>query len=648
MSAADLPIALDGVFLNAAGAYLPGEPISNDAIDRFIAPLNHKSARIKARVLRDNGIDTRHYAIDEKGNSLFSCAELAARAIHDCLKGTQATLEDVGLLCTGSSGGDLVMPGFASMVHGELAAQPMEVSSHQGVCGAGIQALKHAAQALALGEHRNALVVASEFPSRLFKRSRFAPVDYDTDFDAHFLRWMLSDGAGACLLGREPSGPGPPLRLKWVHTRSFGGDYPVCMQIGNADSHAPRSYLDYDSLAEAEADGAFLLRQDIRLLPNLFEVGIHEYARLAHAGMFDPGAIDHFLCHYSSEKFSGVVEQLMRNADLAIPRNRWFSNLRRRGNTGAASIFIMLSDFLRERRPSPGEQVLCFVPESGRFSLGFMLFEVVEPIAHTRPADAHQTRSTFAAPDSIADDLVQVMPPHSANAAQAAPVASLLRELAGIWHDYRSRVWRTRLIRRINSGTLTREDYLRWMACWIPQVREGSLWMREAAANVIAPYESLQQLVEAHANDEQFDYQILFSDYREAGGKVESIDDLVRNAGGEALNAYMHRKASETNPIGLLGGIYIIEGTGQRIIPHLLPRLRRCLKLPQRMFRFLQYHGENDIEHLARWMKAVEIVLEIDAAGELTAGAAENAAESIVTTARDTANLYLMQLEQSV
>ena len=108
-----------------------------------------------------------------------------------------------------------------------------------------------------------------------------------------------------------------------------------------------------------------------------------------------------------------------------------------------------------------------------------------------------------------------------------------------------------------------------------------------------------RQLVEAHADDEQFDYQILFDDYREAGGNVESIDHLRRNAGGEALNAYMHRMASETNPIGLLGVIYIIEGTGQRIIPHLLPRLRRCLKLPQRVFRFLQYHGENDIEHLA-------------------------------------------------
>jgi 3-oxoacyl-[acyl-carrier-protein] synthase-3 len=637
MSAADLPIGLDGVFLNAAGAYLPGEPVDNDAIDRFIAPLNHKSARIKSRVLRDNGIDTRHYAIDEQGNSLFSCAELAAHAVRDCLHGAQVALQDVGLLCTGSSGGDLGMPGFASMVHGELAAQPMEISSHQGVCGAGVQALKHAAQALALGEHRNALVVASEFPSRLFKRSRFAPVGYDTDFDAHFLRWMLSDGAGACLLGREPSGPAPPLRLKWVHTRSFGGDYPVCMQVGNADAHVPRSYLDYDSLAEAEADGAFLLRQDIRLLPNLFEVGIHEYARLAHAGMFDPARVDHFLCHYSSEKFSGVVEQLMRNADLAIPRNRWFSNLHNRGNTGAASIFIMLSDFLRERRPAPGEQVLCFVPESGRFSLGFMLFEVVEPVARSTSVTAKQTRSASAEPVHMP---VQIMPPHSANTTHALPVATLLRELAGIWHDYRSRAWRTPLIRRINAGTLTREDYVRWMACWIPQVREGSLWMREAAANIAAPYESLQQLVEAHANDEQFDYQILFDDYREAGGDVDSIDSLVRNAGGEALNAYMHRTASETNPVGLLGGIYIIEGTGQRIIPHLLPRLRRCLKLPQRVFRFLQYHGENDIEHLARWMSAVEIVLEIDITG--------NAAESIVSTASDTANLYLMQLEQSV
>src|SRR5690606_34628643 len=137
-------------------------------------------------------------------------------------------------------------------------------------------ALRHAADAVERGQHRRALVATSEFPSRLFKRSRFAPAGYDTDFDAHFLRWMLSDGAGALLLGDRPAGPGPALKLRWIHQRSFSGDFPVCMQVGFA-AGGGRSYLDYDSLADAERAGAFALRQDLRLLPNLFDVGIHEY-----------------------------------------------------------------------------------------------------------------------------------------------------------------------------------------------------------------------------------------------------------------------------------------------------------------------------------------------------------------------------------
>ena len=91
--------------------------------------------------------------------------------------------------------------------------------------------------------------MASELPSRLFKRSRFAARDYDADFDAHFLRWMLSDGAGALLLGNSGRAlpgisRGVRLRLKWVHQRSFSGDYPVCMQLGlSADRQ--RGHLDY-------------------------------------------------------------------------------------------------------------------------------------------------------------------------------------------------------------------------------------------------------------------------------------------------------------------------------------------------------------------------------------------------------------------
>jgi 3-oxoacyl-[acyl-carrier-protein] synthase III len=392
------------------------------------------------------------------------------------------------------------------------------------------------------------------------------------------------------------------------------------MQVGLAAA-SRRSYLDYESFAAAEADGAYALRQNIRLLPNLFDVGIHEYVRLAQSGWIDPTRIDHFLCHYSSLRFAPVVRDLLAKAGLAIPDERWYSNLRTRGNTGAASIFVMLDDFLRERRVQPGERILCFVPESGRFTVGYLLLEVCEPAASA----AHMTTGAIPLPPA----------PHDPDAAANPLMRRLLRELAAVWHEYRSRAWRTPIVTRITRGDITHADMLRWMEQWIPQVRQGSIWMRKAVTNLDDRHARLCDLVTAHANDEQYDFRILFDDYRRAGGPVADIDALQRNAGGEALNAYLHARAKRANPVGLLGAIYIIEGTGQRIVPALLPQIRRRLALPLEAVRFLHYHGENDVNHLARWLACASLALEADG---------EAAADDIIATARDVAQLYLMQL----
>lgn len=192
-------------------------------------------------------------------------------------------------------------------------------------------------------------------------------------------------------------------------------------------------------------------------------------------------------------------------------------------------------------------------------------------------------------------------------------------------------------MRRVLEGRFTRDDYLSWMACWIPQVREGSLWMREAVRQIAPPFEGLRDLIRAHADDEQNDFRLLFDDYRLAGGTAPSIEALARNPGGEALNSFMHASAARANPVGLLGGIYIIEGTGQRIIPALLPRLRRQLRVPEAALRFLKYHGQNDERHLARWLSAVDYTLQRDPAGD--------AGERIVATARAVADLYVLQME---
>jgi len=622
-----MPTRFNRVYIESAAYHLPGEPIDNQHMDAYIAPINRISGRIKNKILAENGITTRYYAIDAEGNTHTTHAQLAAKAINACLEKAGETIKNVSLLTMGSTGSDALIPGFANMVQGELGAQPMETLSSLGVCAAGITAINYAAQAIELGAHSQSLVVAAEMPSRIFKRSRFEPRGYTSDFDAHFLRWMLSDGAGAFLLTDKPSNNKKTrLKINWVHQKSFAGDYPVCMQLGLTEDRST-SFLDFPSSSAAEAAGALALRQDIRLLPHLFDVSIHEYVKLVADGWITSNEIDHFLCHYSSERFIPVVEELLAKAGLSIPRERWYSNLKSRGNTGSASIFIMLAEFLETHEVKAGEKIFCFIPESGRMTAAYILIEVEDaslPLAKTFNIHAQQSSGV---------DLNYIEAPH--NPAEAPQhLQSLLTSLAQIWHDYRSQVWRSPIIHKLVSQEFTTDDYCRWTSQWVPQVREGSKWMREAVASLTDDYSDLAALIETHAGDEQNDFMILYKDYRAAGGEL-ALDELQRNPGGNALNSYLHSLAATKNPVGLLGAIYIIEGTGQRIIPALLPLLRKQLDLPASAFRFLEYHGENDEHHLARWLTAVELVLAKD----------PHAVQTIAATAKRTAQLYLMQFE---
>ena len=126
------------------------------------------------------------------------------------------------------------MPGFANMVQASSAAPPMETSSHHGVCAAGVSAMKHAANG---GRARARTARPWWRPASCRRACSSArasqPRGYDTDFDAHFLRWMLSDGAGAWLLADRAARRRRVARSSSGSTpRSFTGDYPVCMQVG--------------------------------------------------------------------------------------------------------------------------------------------------------------------------------------------------------------------------------------------------------------------------------------------------------------------------------------------------------------------------------------------------------------------------------
>lgn len=603
-----MPSFFNRVYLNSVGSFLPGPAVNNDEMDAFVGSINSQSSRVKRRILGENGIVTRHYGIDQEGRTKYSAADMAVHSINNALQKVNYKINDISFLSSATVGADLAAPGFANLIQGQLRAAPMQTMSFQGICASGVAAMKAAAQVIELQEFKKSIAVATEFPSRLFKASRFQKIEENLDFDSHFLRWMLSDGSGATLFEDRPNEKGISLKLNWIHLKSFSGDYPTCMHIGTPWNKPQTSYLDYPSLEAAEKDGSFLLRQDIRLLPNLFDVGISEFMHLVQTNQIQPQEVDYFLCHYSSERLSGVVKTLMEKAGLTIPHERWYSNLKTRGNTGAASIFIMLEEFLKTHDLKAGQKILCFVPESGRFTVSFLLFEVLKDGkigAVKKPAIPERT-----------------------------PVEKLLLELGGVWHEYRSNVFRSEFAHRIFNGHIKVEDYQKWMENWIPQVREGSIWMRTAISNLSTKFEGIQELIEQHAGEEQFDFNILYNDYKSAGG-TKALDDLKRNPGGEELNQFMYEKARSKDPLGLLGGIFIIEGTGNKIIPTLLPFLKKHLNLQMNVFKFLEYHGENDVHHIQRWANAVEMALAIE----------PSCYDDIVKTARRVAELYQKQWE---
>ena len=122
-----------------------------------------------------------------------------------------------------------------------------------------------------------------------------------------------------------------------------------------------------------------LVRQDVKLLHKEIVAATADRAipRLVARRGIKAEDVDVFVAHYSSDYFRLPIYEGLKNVSFHIPLEKWFTNLPEKGNTGSASVFIILADLLRSDRIRPGDKVLCYVPESGRFSICYALLTVV-------------------------------------------------------------------------------------------------------------------------------------------------------------------------------------------------------------------------------------------------------------------------------
>jgi 3-oxoacyl-[acyl-carrier-protein] synthase-3 len=609
------------------GKFLPGPPVGNDAMEEYVGRISGKASRLRKRVLKQNGIQTRYYAIDRQQNSVFSNAEMAARAVRDAIERGRLDVGEIDFLAAATSQGDFPLPGFASMVHGELKGPPCEIATLHGVCASGVMALKSAMMQVVGGEKHLAVACASEFASRLFKSTRFESQEKvqkrGLSFDTEFLRWMLSDGAGAAVLENSARSSGTCFQIEWIELISFANKFEPCMYVGPEKNGKPlRSWLDYPTFDLAADDGAINLRQDVRMLPEVVNHSVRGLLRLTEKGVLDPARVDWMVVHYSSDLFREQSYEAAAKAGFKIPRERWFTNLSRTGNVGSASIFLMLEELLSSGKLQPGQTILCLVPESGRFLFGYMLLQTVEksteaparkapaqPFQHTDPPALRET----------ADPLAQ----------------ALVRGLGSVWYDFEDRLQGIPIVKKLYEGRFTAADYRALLFNLRQQVIDGSRWIARAASSITPEYFPIRSAFIAHTSDEHRDFEMLERNYLAVGGNLEEIRSGKKNIGSEALSAYILQRASQENPFELIGTMFIVEGLGQRIARQWGEKIREQLGLKSDHVSFFLYHSESDVKHFQRLDLAIR-------AGILT----EKLVADIVRCAKVTARLYALQLEE--
>lgn len=378
------------VYITGIASFLPNSPIENNQIEEYIGMIGGQPSRVRSIVLRQNGILARYYGLNKNHEITHSNASLAKQAICNLFQDGKVPT-DITLLTCGTSTPDQLLPSHASMVHGELANQPMEIFSCSGVCLTALQALKICFSSILADLHHSAICVASELTSPALL-SKFYDPEYEaihTDasknpymaFEKDFMRFMLSDGAGAVLIKDMAEG-NYSFKICWIEMTSYANELPTCMFMGSElqENGRLKSWKEFTP-EEIKERGVLVGKQDIRQLKNyVIHYWVNHIESVLSMHRVDACEIDYVIPHVSSMFFYDKLNEEISLRGIELTKEKWFTNLTSVGNIGSAAIYVALDEFVHKHENlRNGDKVLLLVPESGRFSYGTVMLEYQIP-----------------------------------------------------------------------------------------------------------------------------------------------------------------------------------------------------------------------------------------------------------------------------
>jgi 3-oxoacyl-[acyl-carrier-protein] synthase III len=316
--------------LESFGKYLPERVFTNFDMEKIVETSNEW---IKART----GIEERRVATDKE-----TLSYMASEALKNACSKINMPCEDIEYLFVASCTYDKLFPSVAQETLKHLKIKDRPALDVGAACSGFTYGLHLADSLIRIGQYKKIAVIGVEKFSK-------------------FLNWadrgtciLFGDGAGACIVSRDEKGESEIL-TSCLGGDSINGDVITCeagllngpsiLELADGTKRSEEKQADEDKKF-VTMEGQEVFKYAVRIIPKT----VKKILKMADLSIDQIGMI---IPHQANIR---IIERAAKF--LKLPMDKFYLNLRRYGNTSAASIPIAFEEALAENRIKRGDYVI--------------------------------------------------------------------------------------------------------------------------------------------------------------------------------------------------------------------------------------------------------------------------------------------------
>ena len=301
------------------GSYVPARVLTNADLEKLVDTSDEW-------IVTRTGISERHVASDDEATS-----DLAYHAARAALESSGVDPGDLDMILVATATPDMFFPSTACVLQDRLGARRSGGLDISAACSGFIYGLAVANGLIRAGTARTVLLLGAETLTKVVNWQ-----DRNTCV-------LFGDGAGAVVL-RADEGEGGVLS---VHLYADGSKGPLLILPGGGSRHPMSQAVLEAGLTKIQMNsGNEVFKLAVRPMEDAALTALKQNG-------YEVGDVDFIITHQANMRIISALGQR-----LGLPDHKVVANLKRVGNTSAASIPLALDEAVRDGRVQAGHLVL--------------------------------------------------------------------------------------------------------------------------------------------------------------------------------------------------------------------------------------------------------------------------------------------------